>query len=61
MENKLQELLKWLVDAKDWQVDALYQVIVKENLYFINEVVDNDVYQKFIKEIIEDAEQEEGE
>ena len=63
MENKLQEILKWLVASQEWQVDALYQVLIKENLYFINEIVDNDVYEKFMKEIIEEAkpEQEGGE
>lgn len=55
MKNKLQELLKWLSEANEYQVDGLYEVIINEQLHYIDDVVGKDVYKEFIEDIEEEA------
>lgn len=53
--DKLQELLKWLSEANEDQIDGLYEVIINEQLHCIDDVVGKDVYKEFIEDIEEEA------
>lgn len=50
MKNKLQELLKWLSEADEYQVFGLYEVIINKQIQYIMNVVGKDVYKEFIEE-----------
>lgn len=48
--EKLQELLKWLGEADDDQIDSLYEVVINKKLAFIEDVVGKDTYRDYIFE-----------
>lgn len=49
--EKLQRILEWLFIAEEEQINALHEVLVKENLFFLDNVVGKDVYWDFIEQI----------
>ena len=53
--DKLQELLKWLSKANNDQIDALYEVIINEEIYYLEEVIDAEEFKQFIKDVQEEV------
>ena len=44
MNDKAKELLKWLSEADDDQIEAAYNVLVKHDLDWVECLVDNSEY-----------------
>ena len=54
MEN-LKEILEWLSQASETQINALNEVIVYNHLNYLDDVVGREAYKEFIKDIEENA------
>lgn len=54
--DKLKEILKWLSKANEDQIDGLYEVLINEELYCLEDVFyDKEIYKIFMREIKEEA------
>lgn len=53
--DKLKELLKWLSEANENQINGLYEFLINEDIYYIDYVIDEDIYKEFIKGIKKEA------
>lgn len=47
-------IIDWLMSADESQVEALYQILIKEDLGFIQNLFSSYVYDEFINDIIAD-------
>lgn len=45
--NKLQEILKWISEANNNQIDGLYEVIINQDLFHLDDFIDNEVIEQF--------------
>ncbi len=48
-------IIDWLMSADESQVEALYQILINEDLGFIQNLFSSYVYQEFINDIIYDS------
>ena len=56
--DTLQELLKWLSEADEYQIDGLYECLINERVHYIKDCFkDKDIYKDFIKDIEEETKQ----
>lgn len=53
--DKLQRLLNWLSNASTNQIDALYEVIINEEIYHLADVINEEEFRLFIEQVQEDS------
>ena len=48
-------IIDWLMnEANDQQVEALYQILINEDIYFVKDLFRSYIYDDFIKDIKEE-------
>ena len=54
--ESLKDILKWLNEASEEQIEGLWECLIEGNLHYIEDCFkDKEIYKEFIKDIEENA------